>query len=284
MPPRPLHYQRLLGRDIIITEQMDVHLVWTPGRIFWKPIPRYLLEPRFGSDYLSCRPGCPGLEAIGETGDEHICPYRNAWKCALGFLFSYAALLCYESDFRMAQEQHLLADTIQWADWRISVEQLRTEHIYDKIHARFPYGKLRLGRLNTICHMSQGLALRGYMSRWPTYGNFLPRPVHMGSLDDRVCCDHLDNYAGRACHRSPRRKPCLPIRVLRVYYLFYPRPSYRSRLHFFLFSFPVVIELGRNDRVHEEQAAPYSTRAAGSAMYLYKMHSWYLYMVRCFII
>ncbi|RYP16559.1 hypothetical protein DL767_010167 [Monosporascus sp. MG133] len=31
MPPRPLHHQLLLGREIFVTEQMDMHLVWTTG-------------------------------------------------------------------------------------------------------------------------------------------------------------------------------------------------------------------------------------------------------------
>ncbi|KAH7141677.1 hypothetical protein EDB81DRAFT_884752 [Dactylonectria macrodidyma] len=37
----------LVGRDVIVTEQMDMHLVWTTRRIFLEPIPRFLLEPRF---------------------------------------------------------------------------------------------------------------------------------------------------------------------------------------------------------------------------------------------
>ncbi|KAF5526459.1 hypothetical protein CGCA056_v002324 [Colletotrichum aenigma] len=28
MPPRPLHYQNLLGRQIQVTEQMGMHLIW----------------------------------------------------------------------------------------------------------------------------------------------------------------------------------------------------------------------------------------------------------------
>ncbi|RYO90471.1 hypothetical protein DL766_007769 [Monosporascus sp. MC13-8B] len=34
MPPRPLHHQLLLGREIVIAERMDLHLVWSSGRIF----------------------------------------------------------------------------------------------------------------------------------------------------------------------------------------------------------------------------------------------------------
>ncbi|KAM0418929.1 hypothetical protein ACHAPT_012087, partial [Fusarium lateritium] len=47
LPPGPLHHQLLLGREILVTEQMDMHLVWTTGRIFVKPILRFLLEACF---------------------------------------------------------------------------------------------------------------------------------------------------------------------------------------------------------------------------------------------
>ncbi|RYP03604.1 hypothetical protein DL764_005034 [Monosporascus ibericus] len=172
MPPRPLHYQLVLGRDIIVMEQMDLYLVWTTGRLFLKPIPRFLLEPRVWSEYLSCRPGCICSQAVGEKGYEPCCPYRKARKCALGFFLSYAALICYESDFLIAQEKHLLVREIKWIAWRTLVEELDPEHIYDKIDTRFIYGELRLSRLNKIWRLWQGLSVRGYMSHWHAYGDF----------------------------------------------------------------------------------------------------------------
>ncbi|TKW58736.1 hypothetical protein CTA1_3198 [Colletotrichum tanaceti] len=45
--PCPLHEQCLLSRDIMVTEKLDLHLVWTTNRIFIKPLPRFLLNPRF---------------------------------------------------------------------------------------------------------------------------------------------------------------------------------------------------------------------------------------------
>ena len=45
-PPRPLHHQKLLGREIFITEQMDMHLVWTAGCMYLKLLPHFLLEPQ----------------------------------------------------------------------------------------------------------------------------------------------------------------------------------------------------------------------------------------------
>ncbi|KAK1973677.1 hypothetical protein LZ30DRAFT_610145, partial [Colletotrichum cereale] len=42
----------------------------------------------------------------------------------LGFLFSYAALVTHESDFRIAKETRLIPEDLQWAAWRIAVVQL----------------------------------------------------------------------------------------------------------------------------------------------------------------
>ncbi|KAH7113587.1 hypothetical protein EDB81DRAFT_848696 [Dactylonectria macrodidyma] len=54
MPPRALHHKLFLGREIFVTERMDMHLVWTTGRMLLKPIPRFLLEPDFWTKYLCC--------------------------------------------------------------------------------------------------------------------------------------------------------------------------------------------------------------------------------------
>ncbi|KAL2126774.1 hypothetical protein VTI74DRAFT_270 [Chaetomium olivicolor] len=141
MPPRPLHYQLLVRREILVTEQMDMHLVWTTGRIFVKPVPSFLLDPRFWTEYLCC------------------------------FLFSYAALISHESDFRIAEEKHLLPQGLKWPAWRTFVEQLDTEHVYGDIDPRFCYGELRLSRLNEIYFLFR-TPFRGYMSRWNQYGSF----------------------------------------------------------------------------------------------------------------
>ena len=166
MPPRPLHYQLLLGREIFVTEQMDMHLVWTTGRIFLKPLPRFLLEPRFWTDHLA------PAEAAGARDGIRAHAHPVLWRCALGFLFSYAALITHESDLLIAQEKHLIPAEVGWPAWRILVAQLDTEHIYPRIDERFHYGELRLSRLNKIYVLSQRPILRGYMSQWQQYGSF----------------------------------------------------------------------------------------------------------------
>jgi hypothetical protein len=172
MPPRPLHHQLLLSRDIVITERMDMHLVWTTGRIFIKPIPRFLLVPRFWSDHLSSVSSCSGLCAQANSAG-HTCDGRRLWESALGFLFSYTALVSHESDFVIAQDKKLIPPEVTWPSWAILVEQvLATDKIYQNIHTRFIYGELRLSRLNKIYSLTQPPFLRGYMSQWHRYGHF----------------------------------------------------------------------------------------------------------------
>lgn len=144
LPPRALHHQLLLGRDIFVTEQMDMHLVWTTGRIFLKPLPRFLLNPDFWVAYLTCEHegGCPLTQ--------QECKRRVLRRRALGFLFSYASLISHESDFYIARDKHLLPTEVDWPAWRVLVEQLDIQHIHPSIDNRFFYGELRLSRLNKI--------------------------------------------------------------------------------------------------------------------------------------
>ncbi|PYH98719.1 hypothetical protein BO71DRAFT_425960 [Aspergillus ellipticus CBS 707.79] len=142
LPPRALHHQLLLSREIFITEQMDMHLVWTAGRIFLKPIPLFRLEPNFWVEFLTCERQCGFSLDI------------NPW-----------------SDFRIAQDKHLLPREVKWPAWRVFVEQLDTEHIHPHIDRRFLHGELRLSRLNKIYALYQ-TPLRGYMARWDRYDAF----------------------------------------------------------------------------------------------------------------
>src|SRR5207248_8136281 len=80
-PPRSLHRQRMLSRQFVITEQADLHLVWSAGHIFLKPLSRYLLDSQFWQEYL-----------VSPSND-------RLYGLALGFLLSYAFLISYESDF-----------------------------------------------------------------------------------------------------------------------------------------------------------------------------------------
>lgn len=170
--PRSLHYQRLKKRDIVVAEQLDLHLVWSPSRIFIKPLPRYLLSPSF----WKC----------------NICPYPDIYHTALGFLLSYVALVEREVDFQLAISNGLVPAEITWPGWLALVEEIVTTssqansflsgsstrpsytslepHV--PVNERFYYGELRVGRLNWIYRLVLGVP-RGYLSGCSTYGAFM---------------------------------------------------------------------------------------------------------------
>ncbi|KAF2422390.1 hypothetical protein EJ08DRAFT_690055 [Tothia fuscella] len=51
--PRSLYYQRFLGREIVIAEELDLHLIWAKSRIFIKPLPDFLLNYDFWENHIS---------------------------------------------------------------------------------------------------------------------------------------------------------------------------------------------------------------------------------------
>lgn len=167
-PARPLYYQLMLSREILVTENMDMHLVWTPGRIFLKPVPRFLLDPSFWRDHLSCPQSRPCANGPG-------CRTRQGLRQrALGFLSSYVGLVGHESDFFIAKERHLIPQEVDWLDWRSLIcEILSIENLAHEVDPRFHYGELRLGRLNKIYILQGRSVTRGYMPTWQHYGGYL---------------------------------------------------------------------------------------------------------------
>ncbi|PVH96488.1 hypothetical protein DM02DRAFT_644742 [Periconia macrospinosa] len=173
--PRALHYQILKKRNIVLTEQMDLHLVWSPSRILIKPLPRYLLSPHFWRT--------------------NLCPHPHLYRVALGFLLSWIALVERESDFKLAVILGLLPAEMTWPDWLVLAREVmlrpapsRTRSneartiaaIVDNkeiVNNRFLYGELRVGRLNWIYRFRLGY-LRGYLSSCTTYRSFLQENVN----------------------------------------------------------------------------------------------------------
>ena len=90
-PPRHLAHQIVLSREIVITEQIGLHLVWKDKRMYLKPLSKYLLVPSTWSQHFKSQQG----------DDQQTTDHRQALAaCARGFLHSYCALIAYESDFR----------------------------------------------------------------------------------------------------------------------------------------------------------------------------------------
>lgn len=132
----PLHQQRVKKREVIITENPKLHLVWIHDRIFIKPLPEYLLSYGFWKHYL-----CD--EGFADGRSEQI------RKAALGYLRSYFYLIQHESDFRMAKDPRacLIPSHVTWRDFcNFSADFKRIED--DDTTERYRYGEIRLTRLN----------------------------------------------------------------------------------------------------------------------------------------
>ncbi|KAI5839038.1 hypothetical protein DFP73DRAFT_563047 [Morchella snyderi] len=127
----PLHRQAIRGRQILITEDPKLHLVWYYDQIFIKPIPRYLLNHAFFEKYIS-----------PDTSSE-------VHKAANGLLRTYSRLIIYESDFEIAKDKGLLPkdSDITWLKWCKFIRYFQCLNT-DSVTGRYVYGELRLSRLN----------------------------------------------------------------------------------------------------------------------------------------
>jgi hypothetical protein len=142
MPPRALHHQVVISREITITENPELHLIWSKNRLFLKPLPPWLLDPDIWASYL--------------LRDSDLA------RCARGFLYSYTALIAYESDFNLAREKGLLPPSLTWVGWKCLVREVLHNHNMALVNPRYWYGELRLSRLNKIYRLRKGFIFRGY--------------------------------------------------------------------------------------------------------------------------
>lgn len=133
----PLHRQRVKGREIVVTEEPRLHLVWWHDRIFVKPLPRYLLSYAFWETFLIHR---------STVVDDHQNTIRSA---ALGYMRTYRYLIQHESDFRIAQQDHLrlIPQDVSWEDFCRFISGFDCIKDSD-VSPRYCYGEMRLSRLN----------------------------------------------------------------------------------------------------------------------------------------
>ena len=156
MCARPLYKQKLLGREIVVTEQIDIHLLWTASQIFIKPLPEFLMDHDFWK--------------------ENLCSSTERYKSACGLLLSYTWLVCYQSDLKVAKDHSLLPEWITWTQWltftRAFLDALDYEGLSD-VNQRYKYGELRMGRINWIYRLTFRNFMRGYEYRYDRFSVFL---------------------------------------------------------------------------------------------------------------
>jgi hypothetical protein len=132
----PLHKQKILGREIVITDTADLHLVWYHSKIFLKPLPKYLLSHSFW-DFVFKNNISP------DTPDET----ENLFRATLGFVRTYTHLIQSESDFRIALTHGLLPETTTLECFAAFINCFKD--VPDSLASpRFHFGELRLTRLD----------------------------------------------------------------------------------------------------------------------------------------
>jgi hypothetical protein len=158
----PLHRQVVKGRQIIVTEDPILHLVWMPNRIHIKPLPEYLLSFMFWDQYLLS----PSSPIPAASRDQIL-------RAALGYLRSYFYLIRHECDFFLAQKNHIIPESISWAQFCAFISRFDTI-ADDDVSKRYAFGELRLNRLNVYCKFILGKA-RLHRIPTTTYGAYLSR-------------------------------------------------------------------------------------------------------------
>lgn len=157
---RPIHRQKMMGFDIILTEQADLHLLKFSNKIFVKPLPDYMLDFMFWETYL--------------------CKSEDLHKSACGILLSYVWLICSPLDFKLAHKLDLLPSKITWFWWKSFVAEFilhNDPNTLDKVNKRYHFGELRLGRINSIYRIRFFFThfIRGYLYGYNRYVVFFQR-------------------------------------------------------------------------------------------------------------
>lgn len=98
-------------------------------------------------------------------------------------MLSYASLITYESDLRIAKDANLIPSETTWPEWRLHVKKLLALNKERRVNKRYIFGELRLGRLNKICRYTLRSPLRGYLYGYSSYMHFWHNNiVHIASL------------------------------------------------------------------------------------------------------
>jgi hypothetical protein len=135
----PLHHQKVLRREVVLSERSDLHLVWFDHIIYIQPLPISFLNHNF-------------INTV-------VLPDANLYGNVLGFLYSYMMLIQYASDLSLAHELGLISEKVEWKPWRnfraAFLGNLSSSRIPRTLmNKRFEYGELRLARLNYIYRLS----------------------------------------------------------------------------------------------------------------------------------
>ncbi len=132
----PLSEQLVNGRSIVMTQNPELHLIWSQDRIYIKPIPKYLFSSSFWQYYI-----------IYETSPLHDFEQTMLRESCTGFLRSYGHLIRHRCDFNLAQQEGLIPKYIRYTEFIQFITSF--ESLPDtEVSKRYCFGELRLRRLN----------------------------------------------------------------------------------------------------------------------------------------
>ncbi|KAF7537519.1 hypothetical protein G7054_g3666 [Neopestalotiopsis clavispora] len=179
-----------MGRNIVVADRMDLHLLWDHNSIFLKPLPRFLLDPNFWRENLECLEGChcqlPHQHAAEcsntsqQPADGRVaaqrCRRSTLRQIARGFLHSYTCLISSETDFAIANDKRLLPRNargmpIEWAQWKSFARELIANYNPREIHPRFLRAELRVSRVNFVYRLASLPFFGSSFNGWNSYSN-----------------------------------------------------------------------------------------------------------------
>ncbi|KAL5119282.1 hypothetical protein ACEQ8H_002769 [Pleosporales sp. CAS-2024a] len=162
MRARPLHRYRMMGFDVLYTQQMDLHLLKFSNHLMIKPLPEWILSHDFWT--------------------QHLCGDVELHKSASGFLLSYVWLLVTPLDLKLAHDLSLVPSFITWHWWKDFVKDfLGPGHVdintLAQVNQRYQFGDLRLGRINSTYRIRFFWShfVRGYLYGYNRYVVFFQR-------------------------------------------------------------------------------------------------------------
>ncbi|RCI14102.1 hypothetical protein L249_8070 [Ophiocordyceps polyrhachis-furcata BCC 54312] len=152
-----LHH-KMMGRDIVVTEQSDLHLTWRESTLFLKPLWKPMLDYDFWEEAIC-------------SDDEDV------RLSAAGLLLSYVWLICCKADLHIAKQHRLVPRKLRWIDWAALSRDILSRHL--RVAERYDYGELRVHRLNLIYRFAPGMfpdyLFRGYLYGYNRFSQFFGR-------------------------------------------------------------------------------------------------------------
>ncbi|KAH7063890.1 hypothetical protein BKA63DRAFT_497165 [Paraphoma chrysanthemicola] len=162
MRARPLHRYKMMGFDVLYTQQMDLHLLKFSTKLLLKPLPEWILSADFWT--------------------KHLCGDIALHKSACGFLLSYVWLVTTPLDLKLAHDLTLIPSFITWHWWKDFVRDFLADGNVDintlaQVNKRYQFGDLRLGRINTTYRIRFFYShfVRGYLYGYNRYVVFFQR-------------------------------------------------------------------------------------------------------------